>query len=55
MLTKLNAKALTIPKQYGVIIDTSQCFNNKRIYKNPIIVLLQIQSYTLVLTLFFLS
>jgi len=51
--TKLNAKTFTIPKQCGMIINTSQCYSNKRIYKNPIIVLLQIQSYTLLLTFYF--
>jgi hypothetical protein len=40
MVTKLNAKALTILKQCGVIIDTNECSNNKRIYKNPIVILL---------------
>jgi hypothetical protein len=35
MFTKLNAKALTILKQCGVIIDIGQCSSNKRTYKNP--------------------
>ncbi len=53
LLTELNAKALAIPKQCGVTVDTSQCSGNKRIYKNPIVALLQIRSYTVLLALFF--
>jgi hypothetical protein len=32
---KLNAKAFTIPKQCGVIIDTSQYSSNKKYIKIP--------------------
>jgi hypothetical protein len=53
LLTELNAKALAIPKQCGVTVDTSQCSGNKRILKNPIAALLQIRSYTLLSALFF--
>ncbi len=53
LLTELNAKALAIPKQCGVTVDTSQCSGNKRIYKNPVVALLQIRSYTVLLALFF--